>query len=126
MASSPTTTTGSRDDTRTLTVDLEGMHCASCVSRVETALLGVDGVEEAAANLAAGRATISGTDLDFERIAEAVDGAGYAARQRSDRDGLSRATLAVEGMHCASCVSRVEGALGEVDGVSEASVNLPG
>ena len=32
--------------------------------------------------------------------------------------------LALEGMHCASCVSTIEQALAEVPGVSEASVNL--
>src|SRR3712207_3128255 len=34
------------------------------------------------------------------------------------------ATLAVEGMTCASCVARVERALGRVEGVIEANVNL--
>ena len=33
-------------------------------------------------------------------------------------------TLAVTGMHCASCVSTIEGALAAVPGVTEASVNL--
>jgi Cu+-exporting ATPase len=37
---------------------------------------------------------------------------------------ISTATLSVEGMHCASCVSHVEAALRGVDGVAEASVNL--
>ena len=32
--------------------------------------------------------------------------------------------LAIGGMHCASCVSRVEGALAGVTGVTEARVNL--
>ena len=45
-------------------------------------------------------------------------------------DGLAPVTVSDEadlkigGMHCASCVSRVEQALGSVAGVSEASVNL--
>ena len=37
---------------------------------------------------------------------------------------LSNATFSIEGMHCASCVSRVEDALRGVAGVAEASVNL--
>ena len=37
---------------------------------------------------------------------------------------LSRATLAVEGMTCAACSSRVEKALNAVPGVAEATVNL--
>lgn len=37
---------------------------------------------------------------------------------------VSRVRLRVDGMHCASCVGRVETALGEVAGVSGARVNL--
>jgi Cu+-exporting ATPase len=36
----------------------------------------------------------------------------------------SRVTLAIEGMHCASCVATIEGALSGVTGVTAASVNL--
>lgn len=39
-------------------------------------------------------------------------------------DQLTRKTLRIEGMHCASCVSAVEKSLSKVDGVEEASVNL--
>jgi len=35
-----------------------------------------------------------------------------------------RMTLALQGMHCASCVATIEGALAAVPGVAEASVNL--
>src|SRR6266545_1275836 len=37
---------------------------------------------------------------------------------------LSRVALSIEGMHCASCVATIEGALSAVVGVSEAAVNL--
>lgn len=37
---------------------------------------------------------------------------------------LDKRTIAVEGMHCAACVTRVEKALTSVDGVESASVNL--
>ncbi|MEM6744785.1 MAG: heavy metal-associated domain-containing protein, partial [Pseudomonadota bacterium] len=36
-----------------------------------------------------------------------------------------RVDLTVDGMHCASCVARVERALRDVPGVETASVNLP-
>src|SRR5262245_35263472 len=38
--------------------------------------------------------------------------------------GNERVALSLEGMHCASCVSTIEGALAAVPGVEEASVNL--
>ena len=46
------------------------------------------------------------------------------ARAISEPAPDDRLELAIEGMHCASCVSRIEKALAEVAGVEEASVNL--
>ncbi len=39
-------------------------------------------------------------------------------------DSDSAISLKVEGMHCGMCVSRIEKALKELDGVSEATVSL--
>jgi Cu+-exporting ATPase len=61
--------------------------------------------------------------LDQVALARAVDRAGYKARLR-DGGGVTRVTVEVEGMHCASCVSRIESALRGVGGVCDASVNL--
>jgi len=65
------------------TVDLQitGMHCASCVARVEQALAAVPGVRGASVNLATERASIVlESPLAPERLAEAVREAGYGAR----------------------------------------------
>ena len=56
---------------------IEGMHCASCVVRIEDAIGGVAGVEDASVNLASGRATVIGRGLDPRTLAEAVVSAGY-------------------------------------------------
>ena len=98
---------------------IEGMTCASCVSHVEEALEGVQGVSSVAVNLATERATV---EYDPEvatlgQMDEAVREAGYGVR-------AERLTLGVEGMTCASCVSHVEEALQEVAGVGSARVNL--
>ncbi len=39
-------------------------------------------------------------------------------------DSDSTISLKIEGMHCGMCVSRIEKALKELDGVSEATVSL--
>jgi len=94
------------------------MHCVACVGRVEQAVAEVDGVFEAAVNLADETLAVrADRDLNTAAVADAVKAAGFevpAAEQ----------TLQIEGMHCASCVGRVESALAEVPGVLEASVNL--
>jgi Cu+-exporting ATPase len=103
---------------RRIVVPVSGMTCASCVGRVERAIRGVAGVHAVAVNLATGRATV---DLDagapLEPVLAAVRDAGY-------EPGGEEAELAVEGMHCASCIGRVEHALKGVPGVLGASVNL--
>ena len=47
-----------------VSLDIEGMTCASCVNRVEKALLKVPGVETASVNLATERATVAGGDIE--------------------------------------------------------------
>jgi len=101
-----------------LSLPIEGMSCASCVGRVETALRRVEGVASVAVNLATERAEIHANPaVDRVALVRAVEAAGYAVR-------ASTLELAVEGMSCASCVGRVERALAAVPGVLEASVNL--
>lgn len=67
--------------TREITLDIAGMSCASCVARVEKALLKVPGVEAASVNLATERATVSGGDQTA--LMAAVEKAGYASSIRS-------------------------------------------
>lgn len=64
---------------------IEGMTCAGCVSRVEKALGGVPGVENAEVNLASRSARVSflGT-ADLEALAAAVANVGYAAHPRHE------------------------------------------
>lgn len=99
-------------------IAIDGMHCASCVSRVEGAIQAVSGVESASVNLASGRADVvfSGPP-DAQAIMLAIKGAGYQAATES-------VDLAIEGMSCASCVNRIETALRGVPGVASAAVNL--
>ncbi len=61
-------------------IDITGMTCASCVSRVEKALLKVPGVETASVNLATERASVSGGDP--YALIKAVEKIGYAASIR--------------------------------------------
>jgi len=61
---------------------IAGMHCASCVGRIETALGRVPGVSLAVVDLLSGRARVRLSDpsLPVERLLEAVVSAGYEAK----------------------------------------------
>ena len=64
----------------TVTFDVEGMTCASCVGRVEKALKKVEGVQDVAVNLATESATVSiAPGVSTESLEQAVTGAGYTA-----------------------------------------------
>lgn len=62
-----------------LLLDIEGMHCASCVGRVETALAGVPGVIRARANLATEQASVEydASKVSLADLEQAVKRAGY-------------------------------------------------
>ena len=111
----------------TIELDIDGMTCASCVSRVEKALAKVPGVTRASVNLATERATIDAApDVSASRLAEAVQQAGYGATAVAATAPAASRDLEFEigGMTCASCAGRVEKALAAVPGVTRASVNL--
>lgn len=67
--------------TQVVELAIEGMTCASCVGRVERALLKVPGVRSAAVNLASERVRVEllGT-LEPNALIQAVEGAGYHAQ----------------------------------------------
>ena len=104
---------------RTSELPIEGMTCAACSGRVERALNKVPGVVEARVNLATEKATVAydPARTSAAALVETVRGRGYDVR-------TSEATLGVRGMTCAACVRRVERALGKVEGVAGADVNL--
>ena len=63
-------------------LQVEGMTCASCVARVEKALLKVPGVSSAAVNLATEKATVQATpSVPVAALTAAIEKAGYAATE---------------------------------------------
>ena len=101
-----------------IVLPIEGMTCATCAGRVESALAQLPGVS-AQVNLAGEQAHIaydpqSATPTD---LVCAIKAAGYDVPSAHYR-------LIIEGMTCATCVGRVEKALLSVPGITKAEVNL--
>jgi P-type Cu+ transporter len=105
--------------TKELTIGVQGMTCAACVSRVERGLKKVPGVEAASVNLATEQATVSYNpeQTNPQALLEKVTETGYTPL-------TDTVELGVTDMTCAACVQRVEKALRKVPGVLEATVNL--
>jgi Cu+-exporting ATPase len=107
-----------KSENTSFAIPVEGMSCASCVSSVEKAVAKVPGVDKVSVNLATERADVTFKAApDMPAVIDAIRKAGYDVPSGS-------ADLAIEGMSCASCVSKVEKALNAVPGVTRASVNL--
>ena len=76
-------------------LSVTGMHCASCVGRIEAALGKVPGVSLAVVDLLSGRARVRLSDpaLPVERLLEAVDSAGYEAKPAGSDESTGLAEL---------------------------------
>nr|WP_106782890.1 heavy metal translocating P-type ATPase [Lysinibacillus timonensis] len=100
-------------------LQITGMTCAACATRIEKGLNKMEGVEQASVNLALEKSTIKYdpsklSEADFEKKIEAL---GYGVvKQKADFD--------ITGMTCAACATRIEKGLGKMDGVASANVNL--
>ena len=71
-------------ETETCTLEIGGMTCASCVGRIEKALLKLDGVADARVNLATEVASITYAPnlIQLDDLTGAVVKAGYSATPR--------------------------------------------
>ena len=133
---------------KTTLLALDGLSCGHCVKRVKETLEQRTDVEQA--DVSVSEARIHGSANADDLIA-AVEQAGYHARLVQDdahpkpeplKESLSQPEaltagfeklpaqesesfhLLINGMSCASCVNRVQSALQQVQGVSQARVNL--
>lgn len=100
------------------TIDITGMTCASCSTRIEKTLNKMDGVK-AKVNLATEKATIDfeSDENSIETVTEKIQKLGYdVATDRVDLD--------ITGMTCSACSNRIEKALNKDNGVVQANVNL--
>jgi Cu+-exporting ATPase len=67
------------ENKETLSLQVEGMTCASCVLRVEKTLKKIEGVEDVNVNLATEKVTFTfnNSEANLNKIANAVEDAGY-------------------------------------------------
>ncbi|MBI3001764.1 MAG: copper-translocating P-type ATPase [Deltaproteobacteria bacterium] len=120
--SAPSATTGvggQGKGTQRIEITVSGLTCANCVQAVEQALKGVRGVEKATVNLAAGRAFVeyNSSLVTVSALHEAIKKTGY-------RSEAAKARFKVDGITCASCVTKIEKALLNAPGVLSATVSV--
>lgn len=119
-----------QEQTKTATLLVGGMTCASCVRRIERGLERIEGVDDAEVNLATDRATViyDPAKVSIPDLVAKIEATGYTAQVEETLEaqeaGQAEVDLAITGMTCASCVRRIERALTRTEGVENAAVNL--
>ncbi len=102
-----------------LKLQIGGMTCAACATRIEKGLRRMDGVAEANVNLAMENAlvTYNPKQLQADEIEQKIGKLGYSVLHET-------VYLDISGMTCAACSARIEKGLNRMEGISEAQVNL--
>ncbi|MBN2104086.1 heavy metal translocating P-type ATPase [bacterium] len=98
---------------------ITGMRCASCVARLEKQLSEIEGINDVAVNLPAETVSIQYDSIIINPsdFINAIHNLGYKVK-------TDKLLFQVEGMHCASCVSRVKSAFEKNPHILTSEVNL--
>ncbi|MCT8139914.1 copper-translocating P-type ATPase [Anaerobacillus sp. CMMVII] len=100
-------------------LNIGGMTCAACSSRIERVLNKQESVT-ATVNLAMEKAAISfdPAQTSIKEIEEKIEKLGFEVQK-------SKVDLDIKGMTCAACSARIEKVVNKLEGVQQATVNLP-
>ncbi|MBD3223873.1 MAG: heavy metal translocating P-type ATPase [Caldithrix sp.] len=99
-------------------IPIEGMTCASCVSRVEKGLKDMNGAQSVNVNLATEQAAIGfeNNDWDLNNLIKTVESTGYHVKQEST-------VLSAPGMQDTPLAQKAEHLVSRQTGVLQASAN---
>lgn len=104
----------------TTTINISGMHCASCAHKIEQALTKVKGVSSAMVNVATEKAKVEfdAAKVQDQDLVNAVEQAGYKATLAGEaKKNSATLKLKVVGMDNPHCISAVEGSLNSLPGI---------
>ncbi len=101
------------------TLQISGMTCAACASKIEKSLTKIDGVEKANVNFAIEKTKVVYDDAktNVKAFEEKINKLGYEVVHEKQ-------TFDISGMTCAACANKIEKRLSKLDGVSNAHVNF--
>ncbi|QDI90058.1 copper-translocating P-type ATPase [Salicibibacter halophilus] len=100
-------------------LQISGMTCAACASKIEKGLAKIDGVSEANVNFAMEKTNVvyDPEQTDVQDFEAKIDKLGYQVIHEKQ-------TFDISGMTCAACATKIEKKLSKMEGVSSATVNF--
>nr|WP_281381402.1 heavy metal translocating P-type ATPase [Geomicrobium halophilum] len=100
-------------------MQIAGMTCAACATKIEKGLAKIDGVSEANVNFAMEKTNVvyDPDQTDVQDFEAKIDKLGYEVIHENQ-------TFDISGMTCAACATKIEKKLSKMEGVSSATVNF--
>src|SRR5690625_2306604 len=101
------------------TLQISGMTCTACASRVEKGVSKINGVDKANVNFALEQLTVHDdpNQTNVNDFKKEIEKNGYGVVEK-------KAEFDISGMTCAACATKIEKGIGRMDGVSSANVNF--
>ena len=110
------------DNKTETTIKIKGMNCASCVAKIEKALLRQNGVKKANINFATEKARVefNPKKISVEKLEKTIEGTGYGViKESAGSTGSTNTTLKLKiiGMDNPHCVHTVSKGLDSLKGI---------
>jgi Cu+-exporting ATPase len=104
---------------RHLTLPVQGMSCAACAIRIENLLKKQPGMAAVAVSFSTEQADVSFDEaqIGLPKITDVIGKAGFEVPKITQQ-------IAISGMTCAACATRLEKVLGKISGVESVTVNF--
>src|SRR5699024_4542689 len=101
------------------TLQISGMTCTACASRVEKGISKMEGVDKANVNFALEQLTVQydPDETNVNEFKKEIEKVGYGVIEQ-------KAEFDISGMTCAACATKIEKAISKMVGVSSANVNF--
>ncbi|WP_304528617.1 heavy metal translocating P-type ATPase [Pollutimonas subterranea] len=120
-----------------VSMQVDGMDCASCIGKIETALARMPSVSDIRLNFATEKLELTlapDSVTQVGHIEKTIRGLGFGVSASTSQKTASDIDVAqemhpsiswqVEGMDCASCVGKIETALTRMPGISDIRLNF--
>ncbi len=101
------------------TLQISGMTCTACASRVEKGINKMTGVDQANVNFALEQLTVQydPDETNVDAFKKEIEKIGYGVIEE-------KVEFDISGMTCAACATKIEKGIGKMTGVSRANVNF--
>ncbi|KAH6562764.1 hypothetical protein BASA62_008958 [Batrachochytrium salamandrivorans] len=116
-----------KSSTKTATIEIQGMTCASCVSSIERHLKAQPGIVSCKVALSLERAQVEyiSSALNERKIADLISDIGFEATPLVCSE-IGKVDLSIYGMTCGSCSGKIEREISKIPGIRRVTINLLG